>query len=188
MNEGSEATNVAFLDLILALLLGFVAIALFFLPHLNPPGLGDETTPPPGNIIVEARWADGIDVDIDLWILDPSRRAVSYANKNGDFFDLLRDDLGNLRDDTRLNYEFAFSRGTPDGEYIINVHHFRGSGGIDVDIKVMLSSGRQVFAGAVRLVYVNQEITVVRFRLKNGVVVAGSIHNTPRPIRTGSRQ
>jgi hypothetical protein len=41
-------------------------------------------------------------------------------------FNLLRDDLGKAQDLTDNNYEVACSRGLPPGEYVVNVHMYRG--------------------------------------------------------------
>jgi hypothetical protein len=51
---------------------------------------------------------------------------VGYSNKSGKVFDLLRDDLGMAQDMTDSNHEVAYSRGAPAGEYVVNVHMYRG--------------------------------------------------------------
>ena len=65
-----------FRDVVLLALLGFVTIVILLLPHLNPPTLADEPTPPPGNLIVEVQWPDRIDADVDLWVEAPGERPV----------------------------------------------------------------------------------------------------------------
>ena len=56
--EDDEGSTV-FRDVIMLALLGFVAIVVLLLPHLNPPVRADESAAPPGNVIVEVRWPDG---------------------------------------------------------------------------------------------------------------------------------
>jgi hypothetical protein len=51
-----------FRDVVMLALVGFVAIVIVLLPHLNPPGAKTaHGMAPPGNVIVEVRWPDEID-------------------------------------------------------------------------------------------------------------------------------
>src|SRR3546814_9658818 len=108
--DGDEDDGTVFRDLVMLTLLGFVTMVILMLPHLAPPTQGREAIAAPGNLIVEARWPPGVDVDVDLWVRAAGDDAVGYSRRNGRVFDLLRDDLGFHRDDTGLNYEFAISR------------------------------------------------------------------------------
>ena len=56
----------------------------------------------PGNVIIEAQWADKLDADVDLWVQAPGDVPVGYSNKSGAVFNLLRDDLGRAHDITDL--------------------------------------------------------------------------------------
>ncbi|MFQ5958234.1 MAG: hypothetical protein ACE5LF_02585, partial [Alphaproteobacteria bacterium] len=60
-----------FRDVIMLALLGFAAIVMLLLPHLNPPVEATEAAQPPGNVVVEVRWPDDIDADVDLWVEAP---------------------------------------------------------------------------------------------------------------------
>ena len=101
-----DSGGTVFRDVILLALTGFVAIVLLLLPHLNPPAKADnEPTLPPGNVIVEIRWPDDLDTDVDLWVKAPGDIPVGYSNKGGVTFNLLRDDLGRHADATETNYE-----------------------------------------------------------------------------------
>ena len=77
--------------------------------------------------MIEARWPDQLDTDVDLWVQVPGDVPVGYSNKGGADFNLLRDDLGELADATRMNYEVSYSRGMPAGEYTVNLHLYRNS-------------------------------------------------------------
>ena len=117
-----------FRDVIMLALAGFVAMVMLLLPHLNPPGeAAKENTQPPGNVIVEVRWPDELDSDVDLWVEAPGDIPVGYSNKGGVIFNLLRDDLGKRADATGMNYEVSYSRGIPAGEYTVNVHLYRNA-------------------------------------------------------------
>lgn len=121
-NLEQEDDGTVFRDVIMLALLGFVTIVVLLLPHLNPPVETTEDVNAPGNVVVELRWPDEIDADVDLWVQAPGDQAVGYSNKGGRTFNLLRDDLGHVNDPGRLNYEVAYSRGRPAGEYTVNLH------------------------------------------------------------------
>jgi hypothetical protein len=92
-----------FRDVIMLALAGFVAMVILLLPHLNPKGEDAQaSTEPPGNVIVEVRWPDELDADVDLWVEAPGDVPVGYSNKGGAIFNLLRDDLGRKADATHL--------------------------------------------------------------------------------------
>jgi hypothetical protein len=182
-----------FRDVIMLALAGFVAMVILMLPHLNPRGEDAQaSTEPPGNVIVEVRWPDELDSDVDLWVEAPGDIPVGYSNKGGAIFNLLRDDLGRRLDATELNYEVTYSRGIPPGEYTINVHLYRNAGGVlPIPVTVVTSvkklpteRARQVLASKVELGREGQELTVYRFRLsESGDLVSGSVHSLQRDLR-----
>lgn len=182
-----------FRDVIMLALAGFVAMVVLLLPHLNPAGKAEEDNlSPPGNVIVELSWPEGIDADIDLWVEAPGDRPVGYSNKGGSIFNLLRDDLGKRSDVTGLNYEVSYSRGIPDGEYTVNVHLYRNKAQISpIPVTVVTSikktpssTTRQLLASKIELVREGQELTVYRFKLEGeGNLVPGSVHSLQRKLR-----
>jgi hypothetical protein len=121
---------------------------------------------------------------------------VGYSNKSGHVFNLLRDDLGRAQDVTDYNYEVAYSRGMPSGEYIVNVHMYRGIGvKYPVAVKIVASvkatpddMARQIVATTVNLRRENDQITAFRFRLdEKGQLVAGSINSLFKELRVASQ-
>ena len=182
-----------FRDVIMLALAGFVAMVLLLLPHLNPPGeAAKENTQPPGNVIVEMRWPDELDADVDLWVEAPGDIPVGYSNQGGVVFNLLRDDLGKRADATGMNYEVSYSRGIPAGEYKVNVHLYRNASNVfPIPLTVVTSvkkspkeSARQLLATKVELAREGEEITVYRFRLaEDGSLVPGSVHSLQRNLR-----
>ena len=138
--DGYE-TGTVFRDVIMLALAGFIAMVLLLLPHLNPPGeAAQANVEPPGNVMVELRWPDEVDADVDLWVQAPGDVPVGYSNKGSALFNLLRDDLGQRADATGLNYEVAYSRGIVPGEYTVNVHLYRNpSGTFPVPVTVVTS-------------------------------------------------
>ena len=192
-----DAGGTVFRDVVMLALVGFVALVVMLLPHLNPPGAktADDTTPP-GNVIVEVRWPDEIDADVDLWVQAPGDVPVGYSNKGGAVFNLLRDDLGKRVDVTGLNYETSYSRGIQSGEYTVNLHLYRNpSKSYPVPVTVVTSvkraaneTARQLLASKALLVREGEELTVYRFRLSEaGALVAGSVHSLQKPLRAGRK-
>jgi len=187
----AEGDATVFRDVLMLTLLGFVTIVVLLLPHLNPPE-AKATAQPAGNVVVEARWTDGLRSDVDLWVKGPGDRPVGYSRKNGALFDLLRDDLGTNRDLTDLNYEFAFTRGAPAGEYIVNLHLYAIKGEpLPIDVSVVISlrvaaSGmlKEIASRQVALTREGEEVTVLRFRLdEHGALLAGSLNQLPKRLR-----
>jgi hypothetical protein len=188
-----DDSGTVFRDVITLALAGFVAMVILLLPHLNPRREDAQAgAEPPGNVIVEVRWPDQLDSDVDLWVEAPGDIPVGYSNKGGAIFNLLRDDLGQRADATDLNYEVTYSRGIPPGEYTINVHLYRNAGSVlPIPVTVVTSvkkspaeRARQLLASKVELVREGQELTVYRFRLaEGGELVSGSVHALQRDLR-----
>ncbi len=190
-----ESGGTVFRDVIMLALAGFVMLVLLLLPHINPRATPKETIRSPGNVIVELRWPDDVNADVDLWVQAPGDVPVGYSNKGGDVFNLLRDDLGHVADLTGLNYEFSYSRGVPAGEYTVNVHLYRNEAGVyPVQAIVVVSvkkstneSAEQILSTKVELAREGDEHTAFRFKLDSkGHLVRGSVHNLPKPLRTAS--
>ena len=191
--EGGQQDGTVFRDVIMLALLGFMTIVVMLLPHINPPTQAAGSIEPPGNVIVEVRWPDKLDTDVDLWIEAPGSKPVGYSNKSGHVFNLLRDDLGGAGDPTGLNYEVAYSRGIPSGAYTVNLHLYSDkSQAAPIAATVVVSVKRdsetapkQIASKEVRLQHLGQELTVVRFELdQSGALVAGSMHDLPRKLRS----
>jgi hypothetical protein len=194
-----EETLTVWLDTALLMLGGFVLMTVLMMTVMNPPAKSSEAdgVPAPGNVIIEAQWPDKLDADVDLWVEGPGDRPVGYSNKSGRLFNLLRDDLGRAQDMTDYNYEVAYSRGTPAGEYIVNLHMYRGIGvTYPVTVKIVASvkadasaPARQLVATTIELRRENQELTALRFRLDSkGQLQPGSVNSLFKELRVASAQ
>lgn len=187
-----ESGATVFRDVIMLALAGFVTLVLLLLPHLNPRAKTEDAIRSPGNVIIEARWPDEMDADVDLWVQAPGDVPVGYSNKGGAVFNLLRDDLGHTADLTGLNYEFSYSRGVPAGEYAVNVHLYRNHESNTIPVSIVVSvkgsvneSAKQLLATKVTLEHEGQELTAFRFRLDDKArLVSGSVHDLPKSLRT----
>lgn len=195
--EAEDDSDVVFRDVITLALLGFVALVIIMLPHINPPLKKEEakSIDPPGNVIVEARWDDKVDADIDLWVQGPEDVPVGYSNLSGQLFSLLRDDIGKRNDASELNYENTYSRGIRPGEYIVNLHmYFNRANVWPIKAKVLVSLVKtrgtsryteQVLVSDVKLTRLGEEKTVFRFKLdKDGNLVKSSVNATEKLLRS----
>jgi len=193
-----EETLTVWLDTALLMLGGFILMTVLMLSLVNPPAKSAETVgeQAPGNVIIEAQWADSLDADVDLWVKAPDDKPVGYSNKSGAVFNLLRDDLGQAQDITDNNYEVAYSRGLPAGEYIANVHMYRGVGvTYPVAVKVIArvkptaaESAQELVTATVQLRHENDQVTAFRFQLDgHGRLVAGSANSVYRELRTAAQ-
>ncbi len=188
-------TDTVFRDVILLTLVGFVAMVIMLLPHIQKNKEETEDHRAPGNVIVEMHWPSDMYVDVDLWVRAPKSTPVGFWNQGNDIFNLLRDDLGIEGDATNENYEISYSRGIRPGEYIVNVHMYGlVPPGLVVPVTVVVSvrakydTARQILKTIVKLRQRNQEETAYRFRLTaEGNLVEGSVSTLRRPLITGYR-
>jgi hypothetical protein len=189
-----DDAGVVFRDMITLMLCGFVVCVVLILPHVNPAraARNAQGMEPPGNVIIEARWPDELDTDVDLWVQGPGDVPVGYSNKGGKLFNLLRDDLGRRGDATQLNYEVAYSRGVVAGEYTVNAHLYRNvAHTYPVPVTIVASvkknsseSSKQLVSTKVMLAHEGQEVTAFRFRLDSeGGLVPGSLHSLFKELR-----
>lgn len=188
MKRRGGAVSIAFRDVLYLLAFMYLLMYVIVLPALNPPVVQEDAAKQPGNIIVSAVWPEG-DTDVDLWLSAPGdKKAIGYSNRSGSVWNLLRDDLGTANDNTPMNYESAFSRGTPAGEYVVNVHCFKCSGPIPVVVEVRIGAPGQpskvLKVETVILADKGAEVTAIRFKLDgDGRVVPGSVNKIFKPLR-----
>ncbi len=190
---GDDNADTVFRDVIMLILIGFVAMVIMLLPHIKKDEDETEDHRAPGNVIVEMHWPSEMHVDVDLWVRPPRSTPVGFWNQGNDIFNLLRDDLGMEGDATNENYEISYSRGIRPGEYIVNVHMYGVvPTGLVVPVTVVVSvrqkydTTRQILKTVIELRERNQEETAYRFRLTaEGELVEGSVSTLRRPLITG---
>lgn len=166
----------------------FAMLFLLLLAIINPEGekLSDDE-PPPGIVVIEMRWPDKMNADIDLWAMAPGERPVGYSNKSSRTLNLLRDDLGTVGDPMDLNYEHMYGRDSPEGRWCINVHLFRGKPPINISVRMSIKRGdsqpTEVFFLKDTLVGEKQELTIYCFDLDE-IGVARNLSRLSVPLRS----
>jgi hypothetical protein len=179
---------VAYIDVLWTL---FVVSIAFMAPPVPPTqAMADK---PICQMAVDAVWQGDLPVDVDLWVRAPGDTPVGYSAKDGKSFNLVRDDLGTATDSLGINSERACASGLPDGEYTVNLHLYNHAVPPPISVGVVVSSVdayraemSEVVKREVVLTTKGQELTVVRFTLKDGKLVAGSEHDIPVKMRHGS--
>lgn len=185
-------------DLSFILMVGLAAVLVMVVAMVNPKSK-DVSSPPAGDVVVEAYWDDSIDADVDLWVRAPNDdQPVGYSSRAGRQSNYLRDDVGHHNDPSGRNYEFAFCRGRTAGRYVVNVHFYDSRGHHDplqVRVVVTLMKGGRpgeakgavpVASRAVRLRGNGDEQTAISFALDAaGNVVPESLSGAYIPLRGG---
>ncbi|MFT5112878.1 MAG: hypothetical protein ACI8P9_002206 [Parasphingorhabdus sp.] len=194
----NESSDTLFRDVLSLALLGFIAIIVLLLPHINPKGVENASNAPiSGNLIVEITWPNEQQVDVDLWVQAPNDVIVGFSNKGGAIFNLLRDDLGRMMDLSSINHEIAYTRGVVAGEYTVNAHLYRSNWRTPPPVKVETTISIKkakpdgtpfvapILFTTAKLEHEGQEITLVRFKLtEEGRLVKNSVHSLYRELRT----
>jgi len=170
-------------DLIWTLFAGVLVVA-FLIAAKKQQEVKTETDRSAGNISVYAFWTEG-DIDIDTHMRDPDGEHVYFSHRAGKVWNLLRDDLGKTNDVTPRNFENAYARGLPPGEYVVNVHAYRNNASypVEVDAELRIQSDLKAgsattFTARVVLDHLGDEATLWRFSIdERGHLVPGSVHS-----------
>ncbi len=91
-----------------------------------------EGVPVKAEYVISAKWQDGLDCDVDLWVQDPTGRITWFRNLNaGGIANLERDDRGDMGDWVEMDgkmykvleneEKFTIRKSVP-GEYVVNAH------------------------------------------------------------------
>lgn len=184
------ATLFSWNDLIWSLLACFMFTTVVLVTQINKTKSADKTDDEitAGNISVYVFWKDGVDADIDTHLASPDGEHIWYNRLSGKVWNLLRDDLGMAMDTGDRNFENAYARGLPAGDYVVNVHAYRGSDGVypvvvDGEIRVTFNpdagkGGQLILKQKVTLYRTGEEATLARFSIDGeGHVVPGSVNH-----------
>lgn len=126
------SSNLAFVDLLFNLLVGFTSLLLLAFLLINP--IADEgKIDPVSEFLITISWPQDSHADIDVWLRDPNGGMTSFRRKDGQWIVLERDDLGSSNDwytidgkPTLLlrNLETISINAVVPGEYVLNIHNY----------------------------------------------------------------
>jgi len=167
------STNLAFVDLLFNLLVGFTSLFVLAFLLINPiakSGVID----PPVLMILEMLWDNDSTLDMDFYVRGPTGKIIYYGNKEGNYMNLERDDLGGHNDTYELNGEtikirrnyetISFSQ-MPVGEYALTVHYYSTTGKEPMEITVVGTTTQPYskFLNRTVMAKPRQEVTVATF-------------------------
>jgi hypothetical protein len=173
----SDHVGVAFTDLLFNALLGFVVMFVLAFLLINPIAKSGAIDPK-AEFLITLTWPDGRREDVDLYVEDPAGRLVWFRSREAGLMHLDRDDLGERNDVIEvagrrvlnpLNQEIVSIRGILPGEYVVNLHLYRGDGDQPVPATVKIEKLNPkvelVFFGPLTLTEQGDEQTAARFSL-----------------------
>lgn len=180
MRRYQYTSNLAFIDLLFNLILGFVFLFTVSFLLINDP-TEDLEAPQKAEYMAILQWDGDRDIDIDLWMQGPEG-LVGFREPSHGFVYLDKDDLGHRNDVIRkgkrneeileINREVINIRGFQPGEYIINAHYFfgkeigtRATTTVTLEL-VKLNPYEEIWAGSKEFKHRGQEETFVRFHMK----------------------
>lgn len=122
----------AYIDLLIALLMGIVVIFMLTTLLIAPITKENEGIKKNADYVITAEWPENVDCDVDMWVRDPLNNIVSYKIPESGLMYYERDDMGKRRSifdvsgrETVIdpdNKEYVTLRGTFPGEYVVNLH------------------------------------------------------------------
>ena len=96
--------------------------------------------------LITAEWDRNLDVDIDLWGMNPDKTLIWYGNKEAGAIHLDRDSLGFISDrivdeNGSVTYlphkEIQTIRGLIPGRYVFGIQYYRGEEPVAVHVEVI---------------------------------------------------
>ena len=175
----------AVLDVLTALIVGLGLLLGISLLAVNVRAKPSVDTP--GTAAVVITWPGRQDDDVDLYVRNPGFQVVYFNSIDVGLMHLEHDDLGwrSFTDEhgrvvrPSVQQERVVVRGVDPGEYVVNVHLYRGSSlpvTVHVELWTLRGADRLVTQESVTLTSVGDEQTAFRFRM-NG---AGDVRMTNR--------
>lgn len=180
-----DDTETAILNFALTFAKALLVFCVVMFIMISPDQKKNDGIKPKMEYMLTISWPGTLDYDVDTWIRDPDGKVVWYGNKQADFLNLERDDMGKSRNTVVIdgkpvvaenNEELVAIRGFKPGEYIVNVHLYSAerkyNEGLPVPafpvtltITKMNPTVKEVYKMKVQVEYVRQEVHIVRFTL-----------------------
>ena len=160
----------AYIDILIALLMGTVVIFMLTTLLIAPITQQNEGVKKNADYVITVEWPIEMDCDIDLWVRDPLNNVVSYRFLEAGLMYFERDDMGKRRSIFMIdgkeylidpdNKEFVTLRGTFPGEYIVNLHVYSC---VNSTNGLGLTQGQEVqIPVAVEIIKINPTFSVIK--------------------------
>lgn len=205
--QNKYSSSFSFMDLLFNTLLGIMFILILALVLINPKIPPKQNAEVKGEYMLTFEWNHESKADFDIWIMDSNGNIVSYLEpKSGPMF-LDIDDRGQTSsadlivqpDGTakyiELNREVIMLRGSPDGEYVVNVQYYERKNDEIEQYKMkinLISINPYSVKLSKDLTFMADEIknekTAFRFVIKNGALVSYDEIETPFIIEYQKRK
>ena len=169
----------AFTDLLFNALLGFAfmfAVAFMLINSSKEKGNIESKA----EVLITIRWEDDHPDDVDAVVEDPRGGIVWYHNRDTGLMHLDRDDRGNLADkllisgeviSNPINQETVTIRKLVNGEYIINLLHYKSNYTqplpVSVKVEKLNPTVKLLHYGEYFLKGIGDEQTALRFTVQN---------------------
>lgn len=178
MSRHRGTSNIAFIDILLNSLIGFIVLFILALILINPKA-EKKAIELDGEYLISVKWAPELADDVDTYVMDPAGNIVFFKRREDGLMHLDRDDLGVLSDVTHdaegnrvvviKNEELVTIRGIITGEYIVNVHMYNKRSDDFIEVTVTLTKlkngVREIVENTVVLYRNGDERTAFRFTL-----------------------
>ena len=202
-HQHDDDTETAILNFALTFAKALLVFCVVMFVMISPEAKKNDGVKPKMEYLLSISWPGSLDYDVDTWIKDPDGKIVWYGNKNADFLNLERDDMGKSRNTVVIdgkpvvaenNEELVAIRGFKPGEYIVNVHLYSAERDytdgkpvpqfpVTLKITKMNPDVREVWKGAVQMESVRQEVHIVRFTLHEDGTMDGFTSDLPVLLR-----
>ena len=187
--DEDETPTIAYRDLTTLLTFCVLFMLMIALPFLADAAKQTDGSSA-GAVYFEIGWPDGSHVDVDMWVQAPGQMPVGYAAAKSKSCDLLRDDMGEEESPIPARYEDIYCRDKLDGEYLFNINLFSNHdhlGTVPVGWRVTYRNGAgsmsEIDHGTFVLTRKDEEQTLIRFHMKDGNLVYGSISRVFRTLK-----
>lgn len=139
-----------------------------------------------GEYLVTLTWDNNRDIDLDLWLRDPSKHVIYYGNREAQNISLDRDSRGFLSNGEMHtdNREVISIRAIIPGDYLVAVGYYSGNDpdmAIDATLRVIKINPEytEIITEKVHLNFIKESKNVVAFHISEN----GSVSLLPLPLQ-----
>lgn len=188
-NRDKYPPLLGFIDLLLNLAVAFAFLFMLSQMLINISKTQSKAPEREGSYLIQITWNEGIDADVDLWVLAPNNERSGFFSRDVQTMSLLRDDLGSTNDWyindqgqqvlNKMNREEVTIRTPLQGKYVVNLHYFRAPADYQgkITVKVVLKKVKEdetLLERTLTLTSRGDELTAFTFTLDKQFNLVGS--------------